>query len=697
MKSKTSSTNNLDWTSSTLNLAPKGTPSKSLQKLFDAGVEKLLDLLWIFPLRVLETPKVKPFNSMVIDELFLGNCKLMSLRLAPAYGRKGRGRVQLFNATAEVLDLNSNAQTTLKFFNTYPSFKKQLETMESFTFLGTPSEFKGMIQIINPKINPTEIGKGDHSKIIDYPTISGVPGKELKKLIDRIPAHLWNNPPSNLLIEQRVQADTPDLMKSFKILHGLENGDKKSAQDRIIREEFFEGQLRVLARKLKNRKLSSKKLIVESKRIDDFRRLFPYDLTDDQNRAIRDIQNDLKQGYPMMRMIQGDVGSGKTTVALIGALVTIDNSSQVALMCPTETLALQHFQTIKNILKDDIEIDLLLGSLKPSEKKKIYSRLKSGETKLVIGTHSLIQKSVVFNDLQLAIIDEQHKFGVNQRQELFKKGSGVHTLIMSATPIPRTLQLAQYGDLEISTIRTMPTGRKGTRTRVITKSTYEKYLSFIRTRISLGEQVYVVVPAIEESETMNLKNVEGLVLEYKKFFPDLKIATLHGQLSSSEKSEVMSKFEKNQIDILISTTVIEVGINVLNSTVISIYNPDRFGLSSLHQLRGRVGRGEKPGFCFLLAIDNISKESLDRIKIIEKTTDGFEISEADLGNRGAGNLFGASQSGHISSYRLANIIEHFNVFEEVTREIEDIREKYPEKLNNVLLELTEDTKITATI
>lgn len=697
MKSKNSNTSKLSWESSTLSLAKTKTPSKSLQKIHDSGFKQLKDLLWIFPLRVQAAPKLSPFSQIKIDELFLGEGRLISMNLSPAFGRKGRSRVQLFNASIVVKDIHSQAQLTLKFFNIYPSFKKQMEEREIFTFMGMASEYKGMLQIVNPKINPAGLMNSEDGKLIEYPTVNTVPGKEVQKLIDKIPNDLWDSEIRDEVSELKEKLGLSNLIRSFKVLHGKAEAKKEIAKERIITEEFLQGQLMLLARKLKNKKLAAPFVKTTPVNLKKYRNIFPYELTHDQVDVLRDIQNDFMSGYPMMRMIQGDVGSGKTSVAIISALIAIENNGQVALMCPTETLASQHFKTITELVGDKYSIDLLLGSTKVSEKKEINIRLKSGKTHLVIGTHSLIQKSVHFKHLTLAIIDEQHKFGVEQRQVLFKKGDGVHTIIMSATPIPRTLQLAQYGDLDISTIRTMPSGRKGVKTRIVLKDNYEKYLSFIRTRISMGEQVYIVAPAIEESETLNLKNVQGIEQQYNKYFPDLRISVLHGKLNSTEKASVMDEFTKKKIDILISTTVIEVGINIINSTVISIYNPDRFGLSSLHQLRGRVGRGDKTGFCFLIANQNISKDSLDRIKIIEKTIDGFEIAEADLKNRGAGNLFGASQSGHISSYRLANIFEHFSLFEKVGKDIEGLREKYPEKLNNVLLKLTEETKITATI
>jgi ATP-dependent DNA helicase RecG len=291
-------------------------------------------------------------------------------------------------------------------------------------------------------------------------------------------------------------------------------------------------------------------------------------------------------------MVQGDVGCGKTVVAWLATRVVNLNGAQAALMCPTEALAIQHFESFRS-MNPELKMDLLLGSTKAKEKKELLIRLKNGTTELIIGTHSLFQDSVVFNNLGLAIIDEQHKFGVEQRLRLVSKGEGTHSLIMTATPIPRTLSLAQYGDLDISSIRTMPAGRKGIKTRITEKPNYDKYIEFVKGRLSLGEQAYFVFPAIEESETLDIQNVKDAFKKYQRIFGQFKVAMLHGQMKADEKEKVVQDFRGKEYHILISTSVIEVGINIPNATVMAIYNPERFGLSSLHQLRGRVGRGEK--------------------------------------------------------------------------------------------------------
>lgn len=692
------STSKLSWNSSLLELSRTRKPGQNLLKLYDSGVQQIKDLLWILPLRIQKMPRIKDFSFLEIDQLFFGHAKVISAKFTPAFGRRGKGKVQLFNATVVVKDMLSEKYLNLKWFNTYPGLQKQLSEVESFTFLGEVQDFKGTIQIVNPKINPKI--DTNQENIIEYPTINGVAGRYIQSFIQKIPDSLWSTPlhfyPKS--IEKILKIDP--LNNSFKVLHGLieyNQETQKAAVDRIVYDEFLLDQLKVKARKLKNKTLKAPIISYSDNDLKMFKSFFPYELTSDQDKALKDILEDFSSGSPMMRMVQGDVGCGKTTVAILAALVAIKSNGQVAFMSPTEALALQHANTIKILLQDEINFEILLGSTKPKDKKLIYEKLKSGETNFVIGTHSLFQDAVEFKKLQFVIIDEQHKFGVEQRQKLVKKGKGTHSLIMTATPIPRTLQLAQFGDLEISTIRTIPSNRKETQTRIITKTNYDKYLSFVKTRISLGEQVYIVVPAISESETMDLKNVDSVLENYKAFFPDINISALHGQLKPEQKQAILNDFNVGKINLLISTSVIEVGIDVHNATVMAIYGPDRFGLSSLHQLRGRVGRGGKPGFCFLVTDTQFSEESLNRLKIIESSNDGFKIAEADLENRGQGDLFGVNQSGIGGNKRIASIFKHFDIFEDVTKKVEKSSKENPEVFQELIDYFIQDTKVSSTI
>ena len=699
MKSKKLNTNNLNWDSSILELSPNSkSPSKNLQKIYDHGIHNLKDLIWLLPLHIQTIPKIQEFTKVKIGSLFKGSGKVININLAPTSGRNGKNNIQLFNITVVVKDLISGQFLNLKWFNAYPSIKKQLEELDEFIFLGTAQTYNEAIQIINPKLNPKE---EENPLLIEYPTLNKVPGNQLKKIIQKIPIELWSTHLHFYSQAFESFLSLTPMNMAFKTLHGITGEYSKEkyqeATDRIVYDEFINDQLKVTARKMAFKSLETSKIDISDKELSVFRRTFPYSLTQDQDSVLSEIRDDFESGHPMMRIIQGDVGCGKTTVAMLATAIITSKKGQVAIMCPTEALAIQHKKTFDELFGKFFKISLLVGSTKAKEKKTTNQDLLSGEIEIVIGTHSLFQDQVHFKDLKLVIIDEQHKFGVEQRLKLVNKGHNTHCLLMSATPIPRTLQLAQYGDLNISTIKTIPAGRKGTQTRIVSEQTYEKYLSFLKTRISIGEQAYVVVPAITESEKMDMKNVESHLRIYKTIFPDLKISALHGQLKSEEKIVILESFESGDIDILISTSVIEVGINILNASVITIYDPERFGLSSLHQLRGRVGRGKKAGFCFLVPDKTISADSLKRLNIIEKSNDGFLIAEADLKNRGEGDLFGTNQSGNINSKHIASIFEHFHIFEKVKEDIEQIKKQNPQLLKPLIDKLLDDKKISTTI
>ena len=685
---KALSTNNSLLSKPITSLSKSGKPTKTIEKLMEAGVETLEDLLWILPLRVQKVPAISSFNSMQVGKLFLGRGTKRHLKAYPAFGRKGKGRVQLFNITLLVQDSLSDELLSLRWFNSYPNIRKQLDQLDDFVFMGVVTENKGELSLTNPQINPIKLNEND--VLIEYPTINGLAGRHLKSLLEKVPSEVWDE-------QESLPLPHPiSLIDALKVIHGKKTDlSFEQAIERLKYQEFFSNQIKAMARKQKNQTLKAPKIV--SQRMNEWKNIFPYKLTEDQEIVLDEISQDMTRGYPMMRMIQGDVGCGKTSVALLSALAVIESQMQVAFMCPTEALATQHFQTIKELLGSEVSLELLLGSTSAKDKKQIYKKLKNGEVNLIIGTHSLIQDAVEFDRLALAIIDEQHKFGVNQRLKLYSKGNGVHSLIMSATPIPRSLQLAQYGDLNISTIKTMPKGRKGVKTRIVDPSKMTQFLSFLKTRLTLKEQIYVVVPAIEDSEVLDINSVNELEKTYRNFFPQENIIALHGKLNSEEKQNIMRDFQEGRIDILISTTVIEVGINVLDSTVMAIYNPERFGLSTLHQLRGRVGRGEKPGFCFLVVEKELSDESRNRLKIIEETTDGFKISEADLEFRGQGDVFGVNQSGHQSGFRVANIFLDREIFEQVSKDIKFMQKDQTEKLNNLLLKEASKLHVSTTI
>ena len=431
----------------------------------------------------------------------------------------------------------------------------------------------------------------------------------------------------------------------------------KKARQRLKYEELFFYLLKInyLKEKINNDKDAISRKI-DNKKIDKLIETLPYELTQDQKTSLEEILNDMSNKKRMNRLLQGDVGSGKTIIALISAYANYLSKYQTAIMAPTEILATQHYNEAKKIFKKEkLNIELLTSSTKQKDKVKILKELEDGTIDLIIGTQSLIQENIKFKNLGLVITDEQHRFGVNQRQEFKNKGISPDVLSMSATPIPRTYALTVYGDMEVSSIKTKPTGRK----EVITYSKKEKdiinVLELMKKEIDLKHQIYVIAPMIE-SENDDLENVTDLEEKMNKAFGKIcKIASIHGRLDSKEKNDIMDKYEKGEIDILISTTVIEVGVNVPNATMIVIFDANLFGLSTIHQLRGRVGRSDIQSYCIL-----ISKENQERLKFLETCSDGFEISEYDFKNRGEGDLFGLRQSGEIG-LKLANVKKDFQM------------------------------------
>lgn len=655
-------TKNLNWDSPLNSLFGKK-ESKNLISLENVGFRLLRDLLWIFPLRIEKIPPVRDFSHLQEGEMFRGIGSKLAVQARSNFRVRGKRGIPLNNIVLTVRDSYSSKTISLKWFNAYPSVVKKLKSLESFHFSGIVQVYQGNYQIINPDIETDieKIAPNEEGILITYPTVNSVPSSYILKLMNKIPSEFWDELPETLPLEI---IDLHKLMPrslAFKIIHGRHFSSRsdeiEQAKQRLIYEEFFEEQLKIMARRNSKKTISAPRFAIDRMNKDLILSAFPYALTTDQEIAVSDIEKDFSKGAPMMRLLQGDVGSGKTSVALIAAYIAVKQGYQVAFMCPTENLAQQHFETAKNIFsKLLIQIGLVIGGQKPKEKKEKLFQLEMGETHIVFGTHALFQESVKFKKLGLAIIDEQHKFGVKQRLKLINKGEGVHCLIMTATPIPRSLCLTQYGDLDISSIQTMPRGRKEIQTRIVFPENFKKFLSFVANRIQRGEQSYLVVPAITENEKLDILNLEETLETYEKYFPMLSIRGLHGKMSSEEKIQTLTDFKNKKFQILVSTSVIEVGINIVNASIMAILSPERFGLSSLHQLRGRVGRGDLPGFCFLVVDKKLAPESLSRLQVIEKTLNGFIIAEEDLKMRGQGNLFGNEQSGHNGQRKISDIV-----------------------------------------
>ena len=412
------------------------------------------------------------------------------------------------------------------------------------------------------------------------------------------------------------------------------------------------------------------------------REVLPFRLTGAQERVLETIFRDMAAPHPMNRLVQGDVGSGKTMVAFSAALAALDSGFQVAFMAPTELLAEQHFRTLSPLADQlQISIELLIGDTKAKRKQQLYGMLERGEIEIIVGTHALIQESVKFHQLGLAIVDEQHRFGVMQRAALKKHGANPDVLLMTATPIPRTLALTIYGDLDVSVIDELPPGRKPIKTRVFHEGDRTKAYQLVKEQLDLGHQAYVVYPLVEESEKLDLKAATSMADELSKtFFKDYSIALLHGRMKSDEKDKIMSRFKNGEHHMLVSTTVIEVGIDVPNATVILIEHAERFGLSQLHQLRGRVGRGQAESFCILLAQYTPADESIRRLQVMADSNDGFKIAEADLAFRGPGEFLGTRQSG-MPDFRVANIVRDSRILEAARDEAQGWLEKDPDLIS----------------
>ena len=484
-----------------------------------------------------------------------------------------------------------------------------------------------------------------------YHITNGITGKQINSTIKNININMPDYIPDYINNKYKLL----DKNESIKEIHFPTTIEKlKQARAKLKYEELFMFMLKINYLKNKNHKEGLKKIIDYNKVIELINNL-PFELTKDQLKSVEDIYNDMINPEQMNRLLQGDVGSGKTIVSFISLYMNYLAGYQGTLMAPTEILSIQHYNNIKKILPD-LKIELLTGKTKAKEKNEILKKLKNNEIDILIGTHSLISENVIYNNLGLVITDEQHRFGVNQRANLKNKGINPDILYMSATPIPRTYALTIYGDMEVSNIKTMPSGRKEVKTLLKKDSEIKEVLELMYKELKNNHQVYVIAPLIENNEESEMENVYELEEKMNKAFGKLyKVGILHGKMTNKEKDAVMNDFKENKIQILVSTTVIEVGIDVKNATIITIFDSYRFGLSALHQLRGRVGRSNLESYCVL-----ISSKETERLNVLTKTTDGFKISEEDFKLRGSGDLFGIRQSGDMN-FKLADIKNDYNI------------------------------------
>ncbi len=539
-----------------------------------------------------------------------------------------------------------------------PYMKTALKQGQLYLFTGKITEKYNRLQVDSPEFEPLKENGEPISggRIVPlYTTSKKLSQKILRQLIKSV---------LDEVTPQLTEFIPPEIRKKYKLcdrsfainnIHFPQNDNSfYLARNRLVFEELFLLQTKLLQLKGAVR---SKPVTVEIERLDytPVLKALGFSLTNAQKKVIEEIKGDFTGGLVMNRLVQGDVGSGKTAVAMIAAYIAVNNGYQVALMAPTDVLATQHFHSLEKIFTPlGIKCSLLTSSLKKKEKQEVYTLLEKGEINIITGTHALIQEAVNFKSLGLVITDEQHRFGVRQRAVLTEKGDNPHALVMTATPIPRTLALILYGDLDISIIDELPPGREPVDTFAVNTSYRQRIYTFIHKEIEKGRQAYIICPMIEENEKLELKAVTEYARELKSgAFSDLNVELLHGKIKGEEKQRIMAEFAQGKTDVLISTTVIEVGINVPNATVMLIENADRFGLSTLHQLRGRVGRGGGKSYCILVS-DNRGKVATERLKTMCRTNDGFVISEKDLSLRGPGDFFGTRQHG-LPEMKIANL------------------------------------------
>lgn len=580
----------------------------------------------------------------------------------------------------------------LVWFQSIVWVEKSLKSGSVYIIFGRPSLFNGRVSIPHPEIelyNPNASKQGNLSLQPVYNSTEKLKQFSLDtKGIQRLQACLLG------LITEELEETLPEYLlakhqliprkEALLNIHFPENNQLlASAQHRLKFDEFFFIQLKLLKNKLlRTKKFKGVQFTTVGEKFTSFyNNRLPFDLTEAQKRVIKEIRANTQNGAQMNRLLQGDVGSGKTVVALMSMLLAIDNGYQACIMAPTEILAQQHYDSIKNLAGDDlIQIDLLTGSTKKKKRKELHQQLESGTLNILVGTHALIEDSVQFQNLGLVVIDEQHRFGVEQRAKLWQKNTiPPHILVMTATPIPRTLAMTLYGDLDVSIINELPVGRKPIQTIHLYDNQRLRMFGFIRSEIAKGRQVYIVYPLIKESEKLDLLHLEaGIEVITREFpLPDYRISIVHGKLSPTDKAFEMQRFIKGETQIMVATTVIEVGVNVPNASVMIIENAERFGLSQLHQLRGRVGRGAEQSFCILMSGNKLSSDAKVRLQTMVRTADGFEISEIDLQLRGPGDMEGTRQSG-VLDLKLADLTKDQQLLQEARQSVIDLFERDPE-------------------
>ena len=614
------------------------------------GLRTVLDLLFFTPIRYEDRTKITPIREVCEGAPVQVQGKVV-------FGKEER----FFRSRSKVFRImirDDAAGLELLWFN----YKKpQLDAMavQGTTLLayGTATWNHGRRQMVHPEV--VKPAAGTSSELLGfYPVYSSVEGLSsamvrslvmkalrghLSSIIDPVPIQLARALRLPSLEEALQSVHFPPKSSSIADLNAFQTQFHK----RLLFDRFFLVMLTIAFRKRDRKRKTCLNLTLSSKEQEAAAQFFPFPFTQDQTRAVQDILQDLSSGRPMSRLLMGDVGCGKTAVAAVAAYACVQNKKQAAIMAPTQVLASQHFEYFSGLSeKMGFRPVLLTGMLKKSEREDIYRKIKQGAHNLVIGTQSLIQEDLVFRDLGLVIIDEQHRFGVRERALADRKGANPHLLVMTATPIPRTLAMTVYGDMDVSVIKEFPQGHVPATARLVPETGKREVFDFLKARLSQGDQAFVICPVIEESEELDLKNATDMAQKLAKVLsPPCRVGLVHGRLPPQQREAVMAEFRAGQIHVLVGTTVVEVGVHVPGATVMIIEHPERFGLAQLHQLRGRVGRGSDRGVCFLMAAASLSENALSRLKVLVDHHDGFEIARKDLECRGYGELIGMKQTG----------------------------------------------------